>query len=173
MSANVVSALRCSFRTVSRRPIRPQFTRSIGRRGYASDHGNSGKTSDLPWLVTAVAVTVPGSILIWRSGHKKPGHGSHDKTKAHEGHEEKEKAETPKKEPSTEPSDDTKDEPKDEPSENDKFEDGSSSSDDDDAPPTPSSSDGGESKEINDNKESQEGKLTDKPASKRVDPTEK
>ncbi|KAJ9291324.1 hypothetical protein DTO021C3_1124 [Paecilomyces variotii] len=51
----------------------------LGRRSYASQggHGGEQKSSDLPWAVGAVAITVPSAYLLLSSGPELP-HG-HEK----------------------------------------------------------------------------------------------
>ncbi|OTA85460.1 hypothetical protein M434DRAFT_400185 [Hypoxylon sp. CO27-5] len=76
--------LTSTLRAVSRRaaPAQRQLVmRSTARRGYSSSsHGGSAgaeKTSDLPWLITSVAITVPAAAWLLSSGPDKKAH-SHD-----------------------------------------------------------------------------------------------
>ncbi|KAF2453571.1 hypothetical protein BDY21DRAFT_121068 [Lineolata rhizophorae] len=48
------------------------------RRGYASEHGHETQAkSDLPWLIGAVVVGVPGTWWALQPGEAPEGHGSH------------------------------------------------------------------------------------------------
>lgn len=55
--------------------------RSTARRGYSSSsHGGSAgaeKTSDLPWLITSVAITVPAAAWLLSSGPSKKADSHH------------------------------------------------------------------------------------------------
>ncbi|TKX24918.1 hypothetical protein C1H76_2871 [Elsinoe australis] len=70
-----------------RRSLRPAF-----RRGYASGGDAHGApSSDIPWLLGAIAVTVPGCYYLWPEashGDASHGHGGHE-----EHHEEPQGAE--------------------------------------------------------------------------------
>ncbi|OTA67946.1 hypothetical protein K449DRAFT_430053 [Hypoxylon sp. EC38] len=75
--------LTSTFRAVSRRaaPAQRQLVmRSTARRGYSSSsHGGSAgaeKTSDLPWLITSVAITVPAAAWLLSSGPNKKSSSS-------------------------------------------------------------------------------------------------
>ncbi|KAI9752078.1 MAG: hypothetical protein M4579_005763 [Chaenotheca gracillima] len=90
------SALRAVLRQRTVQATRPsarsQIWRPIGRRGYSSGSGHTTKEagSDWPWLIGALAVTVPSCtyILTSRSGGDDHGHGGHD-----EKHDEEEQTE--------------------------------------------------------------------------------
>ncbi|KAK5136950.1 hypothetical protein LTR08_001457 [Meristemomyces frigidus] len=90
-------------------PVRTQL--AVGRR-YASEggHGHAEPTSDIPWLIGAIAVTIPTCWFLWpSSSHADSGHhGGHEEHA--ESHEEGEaaEAEDDKPEPQEEP--ETKDE---------------------------------------------------------------
>lgn len=111
----------------------------------------------MPWIIGSVGVTVPGVFLLWKGGRSPnpAGHG------AHETYEEEHivtKSEQQKVQQST----------------------GGTNADDSEKPgektaATPDSSAGydGQSTEMDDDTENQAQKLSQKPASKRVDPTEK
>ncbi|KAG9791528.1 hypothetical protein KCU88_g975, partial [Aureobasidium melanogenum] len=84
------SALRGSIRSFTLRRAGTQARtnlRAIGRRGYASEHGTQ-KSSDLPWLIGSVAVTVPAASWLLSQGPKTSDHGHHDESHATEKHEE-------------------------------------------------------------------------------------
>ncbi|KAL1304210.1 hypothetical protein AAFC00_000632 [Neodothiora populina] len=90
--------------------------RAISRRGYASSHGgHSEPSSDVPWALGAVAVTLPTCYYLWPSGsHAEAHHDPNHETKAeraeqltHEG-DNKEPAETEEK-PTPENKGDTED----------------------------------------------------------------
>merc|ERR1712000_50555 len=78
--------------------------RNVGRRTYAQEHSTK-KSSDLPWLVGSLVVTVPAAGWLWQQGPSKSDHGH--------GHaEHKEEAEETSGEESVE-----EEQPKDEPEE--------------------------------------------------------
>ncbi|KAI1414506.1 hypothetical protein F5Y13DRAFT_158689 [Hypoxylon sp. FL1857] len=73
-----------TLRAVARRaaPAQRQLAiRSTGRRTYSSSgHGGSAgaeKTSDLPWLIGSVAITVPAAAWLLSSGPNKKASSSH------------------------------------------------------------------------------------------------
>jgi len=73
---------------------RPLLWRQVARRGYATGHGHESAkaSSDLPWAIGAVAVTVPTCWYLLQSSSDSAhdGHGSsHDKS-----HDEKPKENT-------------------------------------------------------------------------------
>ncbi|KAK4451928.1 hypothetical protein QBC34DRAFT_46932 [Podospora aff. communis PSN243] len=161
-----MSASRVLGLHLSRATGRPALSRwagtrpTVSRRGYASSHGKP--SSDTTWLITSVAVSLPIGFYIWRQGPGRPKppdsvHGSHkEHGKEHgEGHGE-------------EPKEDLKDGPKAEPKKEPKEKGGDEKS----KSGKSGESSGGPTKEMDDNQENQAAKLTDKPASKRVDPTE-
>ncbi|KAI2629166.1 hypothetical protein GGS26DRAFT_115971 [Hypomontagnella submonticulosa] len=77
-----------ALRSVARRTAAPasvhrqSLVRSTARRAYASSgHGGSAgaeKTSDLPWLIGSVAITVSGLAWLLSSGPKKADAHHHD-----------------------------------------------------------------------------------------------
>ncbi|XXH00707.1 glycine cleavage system H-protein subunit [Hypoxylon texense] len=71
-----------SFRAVARRAAPRSAVRLAVRRGYASSgHGGSAgaeKSSDLPWLIGSVAVTVPGVAWLLSTGPKKADAHHHE-----------------------------------------------------------------------------------------------
>ncbi|KAK0652313.1 hypothetical protein B0T16DRAFT_100439 [Cercophora newfieldiana] len=72
------------FSKATGRPALSRWTgtrRLVSRRGYASAHGKP--SSDMPWLITSVVVSVPIGIYIWRQGPGRPkasqsAHGGHE-----------------------------------------------------------------------------------------------
>ncbi|KAI0099585.1 hypothetical protein F4776DRAFT_650082 [Hypoxylon sp. NC0597] len=78
--------LTSTLRAVARRAAptqRQSIMRSTARRGYSSSssHGGSAgaeKTSDLPWLITSVAITVPAAAWLLSSGPGKKADSHHD-----------------------------------------------------------------------------------------------
>ncbi|EXJ84152.1 hypothetical protein A1O3_04819 [Capronia epimyces CBS 606.96] len=71
------SALRGSIRSFTLKRVGAQARtnlRAVGRRGYASEHG-AKKSSDIPWLIGSVAVTVPAATWLLSQGPKKSDHG--------------------------------------------------------------------------------------------------
>ncbi|KAL1849624.1 hypothetical protein VTK73DRAFT_9845 [Phialemonium thermophilum] len=68
-------ALRTGLRTVPRRAWRPQVNRILARRGYASAQEHGAKSSDTPWIIGALAVTVPGVAYLLSQSPKKSSHG--------------------------------------------------------------------------------------------------
>ncbi|KAK4212338.1 hypothetical protein QBC37DRAFT_375107 [Rhypophila decipiens] len=133
-----------SFRLAHRVTPRLQNIRVQGQRGFASDHGEIKKSSDLPWLLMAAGLTLPGVYFLWP--RKSGNHDSHVSEYA--------KSEKKTENDESKPDDGSKDE-------HGRF-----------APET-TSPDGPDKKVIDQSDENQAAKLTDKPASKRVDPTEK
>ncbi|KAK0619765.1 hypothetical protein B0T14DRAFT_212612 [Immersiella caudata] len=157
-----MSASRALGLQLSRATCRPALSRWAGarpvvsRRGYASAHGKP--SSDMPWLVTSVVVSVPIGFYLWKQGPGRPksshsAHGGHETHGAkhdevsHKGHDGEEGSK----------SGEAKNEGGDGKGKDEKSDDSSKSP----------------SKEMDDSQENQATKLTDKPASKRVDPTEK
>ncbi|KAL2146563.1 hypothetical protein VTI28DRAFT_3454 [Corynascus sepedonium] len=68
MIAGKLSALRPNARSTNRY-LRPSLlARSIGKRSYASLQERVGQSSDTPWRIAAVAVTVPGLLYLRSSG---------------------------------------------------------------------------------------------------------
>ncbi|KAK4203772.1 hypothetical protein QBC40DRAFT_274407 [Triangularia verruculosa] len=158
-----VSAVRSSLRSACRRPIPVQLGHPLGRRGYASAQGSAAKSSDVPWQLFAVGITVSGVFLMYKpSKPAHPGHGGHDRHSEEGGHEEASK---------NHQGADSKSGDKD----GEASASSNSSDSGDEGPPTPSSSgdSDGPSKEMDDSHESQAQKLHDKQPSQRVDPTEK
>ncbi|KAK3370328.1 hypothetical protein B0H63DRAFT_528052 [Podospora didyma] len=175
MSATRALALRSTLGTACRRPVRCQLTQPLTRRGYASSQGHGAKSSELPWLITSVGLTLPAAIYIWNQGSSKNSHGG-----GHGGgHEKHEEATDDSAKASTEDTEESQDSPSDggedeSPKSNDSKEESKSEESDGKGKPIISGSDSqGLSTEMDDSQESQAQKLTDKPASKRVDPTQK
>ncbi|KAI5270412.1 hypothetical protein E4T47_06238 [Aureobasidium subglaciale] len=54
--------------------VRPA-TRAVARRGYASGHGHSAPSSDLPWIIGSVGITVPGAWYLWPDSSHGDTHG--------------------------------------------------------------------------------------------------
>ncbi|KAK3326575.1 hypothetical protein B0H66DRAFT_165313 [Apodospora peruviana] len=156
------------FRTAYCRTTRLQSSRILGRRAYASGQGHAAASSDMPWIATAAVITIPGVFFMTRKDPPRPSHGSHSAEEKHE-----EAADEAESKDSSEEDAAEKPEKEGEPTGEAKSDDGSSSDSDDDAPPTPASDDDGDSKKMDTSHDSQSEKLTDKPDSKRVDPTEK
>ncbi|KAI0517617.1 hypothetical protein F5B22DRAFT_645796 [Xylaria bambusicola] len=72
-----------SIRTLAQRSLRAQARRAtlsvrpaLSRRGYADVHGTAQKTSELPWLISAVGVTGVGLAYLL-SGPPKGAGGAH------------------------------------------------------------------------------------------------
>ncbi|KAI1362070.1 hypothetical protein F5Y08DRAFT_313094 [Xylaria arbuscula] len=72
-----------ALRTLAQRSLRTQARRQIlsarpamTRRGYASIHGAAENTSEMPWLISSVGVTVVGLAYLM-SGAPKGAGGSH------------------------------------------------------------------------------------------------
>ncbi|KAI0123158.1 hypothetical protein BJ170DRAFT_599130 [Xylariales sp. AK1849] len=63
-------AIRSAFRVASRQTSPRQLTRSAARRGFASQH-DAAKSSDMPWLIGSVAITVPAAAFLISNGPKK------------------------------------------------------------------------------------------------------
>ncbi|KIW33535.1 uncharacterized protein PV07_00375 [Cladophialophora immunda] len=63
--------------------------RGVGRRTYATEHG-AQKSSDIPWLVGSLVVTIPAAGWLLQQGPQKSdhGHGSHATEKHEEASEE-------------------------------------------------------------------------------------
>ncbi|KAM7206510.1 hypothetical protein V8F20_002636 [Naviculisporaceae sp. PSN 640] len=141
---------RSSFQAAQRVAPRLRNSRIQVRRGFASAHGEAKKTSEAPWGLMAAGITLPGVYLLWprKSSHGGGHHGDHEAK--HDETEEHAEKDTDDEEPKPGSKD-----------EQGKF-----------APET-TSPDGGDKKTIDQSQENQSAKLTDKPASKRVDPTEK
>ncbi|KAL1857752.1 hypothetical protein Plec18167_001846 [Paecilomyces lecythidis] len=113
------AAFRTFFRAGARASSRvsSRCGQQLGRRTYASHggHGGEQKSSDLPWAVGSIAITVPSAYLLLSSGSDVP-HG-HEKEQVPKGEAEPEPEEAPKeeaKEESKEESEDSKEEKKEE-----------------------------------------------------------
>jgi len=103
------SALRGSLRSFSFKRAGTQARanlRGVGRRSYASEHGAT-KSSDIPWLIGSIVVTVPAAGWLWQQGPVKSDHGHGHESHEKEEPEEKEEAkdEEPKEESSDEGAD--------------------------------------------------------------------
>ncbi|KAI5252264.1 hypothetical protein E4T42_03551 [Aureobasidium subglaciale] len=110
-----------------RSSVRPA-TRAVARRGYASGHGHSAPSSDLPWIIGSVGITVPGAWYLWPDSSHGDTHGPGEAHAKHleehpevaepeEQEEEEEKSEEQPKEESKDDEskdDESKDEPKEE-----------------------------------------------------------
>ncbi|KAH0343886.1 hypothetical protein KCU81_g4954, partial [Aureobasidium melanogenum] len=81
--------------------------RAVARRGYASGHGHSAPSSDVPWILGAAAVTIPGAWYLWPDS----SHGDvHGPGSAHAKHvEEHPEVEQPEEESQEQPEDESKD----------------------------------------------------------------
>ncbi|CAF9930864.1 MAG: hypothetical protein GOMPHAMPRED_005754 [Gomphillus americanus] len=63
---------------------------SVSRRGYASEsHGEHKASSDIPWAITSVVVTIPVAGWLWSQGPSGDAHGHDD----HHEHKEEHKSE--------------------------------------------------------------------------------
>ncbi|KAF2189083.1 hypothetical protein K469DRAFT_660088 [Zopfia rhizophila CBS 207.26] len=105
------------IRTAELQPWQRVLQRN-GCRTYASGHGahDTAKKSDLPWIATALAVTVSGVYLVTQQdlGHGEGHHDEHHDEKHEEAHEEEapdEKEEPEAKEEESKP-ESKEDEPK-------------------------------------------------------------
>ncbi|CAD0020636.1 hypothetical protein D6C91_07852 [Aureobasidium pullulans] len=110
-----------------RSSVRPA-TRTVARRGYASGHGHSAPSSDVPWILGSAGITIPGAWYLWPDSSNGDAHGPGDAhAKQVEEHpeieqpeEEEEKSEDKSEEQPQEESkeeskdDESKDEPKEE-----------------------------------------------------------
>ncbi|KIW64472.1 hypothetical protein PV04_09403 [Phialophora macrospora] len=86
------AALRGSIRSFSLKRVGIQARtslRGVGRRSYASEHGTQ-KSSDLPWLIGSIVVTVPAAGWLWQQGPTKSDHGH-----GHDAHAEKQHEDAP------------------------------------------------------------------------------
>jgi len=92
------STLRSSISRTARLRARSQW-RTGGRRTYADAHGHGAQkaSSDLPWLIGSIVVTVPSAAWLWQQGPTKGEHGhkhgEHEEHEEHEGGEEESKDE--------------------------------------------------------------------------------
>ncbi|KAI1818137.1 hypothetical protein GGS20DRAFT_391937 [Poronia punctata] len=74
------SALRTLARQVA--PTRTHAS-PVGRRGYSSAQGAAAKSSDMPWIIGSVAITVPTvGYLMMRGGQGSSGHDQNEEKKA-------------------------------------------------------------------------------------------
>ncbi|GAB7351137.1 hypothetical protein MBLNU459_g1594t1 [Dothideomycetes sp. NU459] len=94
--------------------------RALLRRGYAS-HGSHGSapSSDLPWLVSAIAVTIPSCWYLWPEASHGEAHGAHGAHAEHAEHAEakdepEEEQPAEEEEAPKEEEEESKDEPKEE-----------------------------------------------------------
>ncbi|KAK4239115.1 hypothetical protein C8A03DRAFT_14448 [Achaetomium macrosporum] len=180
MIANRASMLRSTFRGAYRQHVLPRMTRPAGRRSYATLQERVASSSDRPWQIAALAVTIPGVYFLRRTdnpkakakAHGHPGRNPEVQDRHSEPAQKEPEAETEAESPPEEPT-------REEASEQRKTEaaesENATSDSDSEGVPTPSSpgSEQGESKEMDDAHESQDQKLADKQDSQRVDPTQK
>ncbi|CAD0099943.1 unnamed protein product, partial [Aureobasidium mustum] len=81
--------------------------RVVARRGYASGHGHSAPSSDVPWILGAAGVTIPGAWYLWPDSSNGDVHGP---ASAHAKHvEEHPEVEQPEEESEEKPEDESKD----------------------------------------------------------------
>merc|ERR1712000_487355 len=99
------AALRGSIRSFVAKRIGTQARttlRNVGRRTYAQEHSTK-KSSDLPWLVGSLVVTVPAAGWLWQQGPSKSdhghGHAEHKEEAEETSGEEHAEEEQPKDEP--------------------------------------------------------------------------
>ncbi|OAP62879.1 hypothetical protein AYL99_02106 [Fonsecaea erecta] len=96
------AALRGTFSSFTLRRAGTQARtsfRGVGRRTYATEHG-AHKSSDIPWLIGSLVVTIPAAGWLLQQGPQKSdhGHGSHA-TEKHEEVPPEESKEESKEEP--------------------------------------------------------------------------
>ncbi|KAI4851531.1 hypothetical protein E4T44_02073 [Aureobasidium sp. EXF-8845] len=60
-----------------RSSVRPT-TRAVARRGYASGHGHSAPSSDIPWIIGSAGITIPGAWYLWPDSSNGDAHGPGD-----------------------------------------------------------------------------------------------
>ncbi|ORY71524.1 uncharacterized protein BCR38DRAFT_417112 [Pseudomassariella vexata] len=84
MSLSRTVALRSTLRAASRRATPRLLLWPAARRSYASQH-DAAKSSDMPWLIGAVAFTVPSAAYLLYSGPSKSDH--HDDKYTEENHD--------------------------------------------------------------------------------------
>ncbi|KAK9783665.1 hypothetical protein AB5N19_04163 [Seiridium cardinale] len=96
-------AMRSTLRGASRWIVPSQLARPVARRGYASQH-SAAKSSDLPWLIGSVGVTLPGLAYLLSNGPQKADTGgSIDHHKSHtKGSSDDDSEQTPSKSKSDE-----------------------------------------------------------------------
>ncbi|KAF2767737.1 hypothetical protein EJ03DRAFT_328929 [Teratosphaeria nubilosa] len=98
--ARALRSIQTAFRQSSARATAPARTQlAVGRR-YASGggHGHAEPSSDLPWALGAVVVTVPSVWFLWPDSTKAEHHGGHDdhhEETHEEAHEDKQAEEAP------------------------------------------------------------------------------
>ncbi|OCK78804.1 hypothetical protein K432DRAFT_406143 [Lepidopterella palustris CBS 459.81] len=116
-----------------------QVLHKTARRSYASGgHETKKASSDLPWLISSIAVTIPCTWYLLQPAAKShdhdDGHGGHGA----EEHDEKEEEPEAKEEESSDEKEESKDEPKgeDKPKEEDKPVESSDESKKDDSEPS-------------------------------------
>ncbi|GAD99983.1 conserved hypothetical protein [Paecilomyces variotii No. 5] len=106
------AAFRTLFRAGARASSRvsSRCGQQLGRRTYASHggHGGEQKSSDLPWAVGSIAITVPSAYFLLSSGSEVP-HG-HEHEQVPKGVAEPEQEEAPKEEAQEESKEESKDE---------------------------------------------------------------
>ncbi|KAJ9613512.1 hypothetical protein H2200_003454 [Cladophialophora chaetospira] len=101
------TALRGSIRSFSLKRAGTQARatlRGVGRRTYASEHG-AQKSSDIPWLIGSIVVTVPAAGWLWQQGPTKSDHGH-----GHDAHTEEEHEDAPAEESKEEGGEEPKEE---------------------------------------------------------------
>lgn len=95
MRTRAARSVQQGLRASVARPMVQGRTQFVARR-YASSGGHGKEGSDLPWLISALAITPVGTYFLWPSGES--GHHGHDEH--HEEHHEEAEAkeEEPKEE---------------------------------------------------------------------------
>jgi len=97
-------------------------TRAVARRGYASGHGHSAPSSDIPWIIGSAGITIPGAWYLWPDSSNGDAHGPGDAhAKQVEEHPEMEQSDDESEDKPEEESkdDESKDESKDDESKDD------------------------------------------------------
>ncbi|THX31739.1 hypothetical protein D6D12_02622 [Aureobasidium pullulans] len=111
-----------------RSSVRPA-TRIVARRGYASGHGHSAPSSDVPWILGSAGITIPGAWYLWPDSSNGDAHGPGDahakQVEEHPEIEQPEEEEEEKSEDKSEeqPQEESKEESKDDESKDDESKD--------------------------------------------------
>jgi len=170
MSFARVSALRGVLRASRASVARPQVFQQISRRAYSEGHAHKEASSDLPWLIGAVGVTVPSLYFILGQGSDDDAHGHDAHTDSHaKSHKEEKSEDKPEPESKEKP-----EEKSEEPEAKDEKDDKSEESKDDKATESKSEDDTKKSAPAakDDGKKQGEGAPTDKAATSKP-PAEK
>lgn len=99
MRTRAARTLQQGLRAGAARPAVQARTQFVARR-YASSGGHGKEGSDLPWLISALAITPAGAYFLWPSAHGDDHHGHEEHHEEHHEEAEAKEEEQPQEEES-------------------------------------------------------------------------